>query len=355
MVTLRVTFAVPGSLDTPTGGYAYGKRIVTELRRRDCDVEVLDLGPDFPAPASAARAAAIAALTAVPADRVLIVDGLAFGVLPEAAAALRRTHRVIALVHHPLAFENGLAPARAAMLHASEREVLACATQVLVTSAATARLLQDAYGVEEKRITVARPGTDRVATAPSSVSPAPGEPVRLLSVGSLVPRKGHDLLLQALAGLTRLAWHLTIVGDDKRDRATARALAAQAADLGLSGRVVFTGAATADGVAHCYAAAHVFVLATRFEGYGMAFAEAIGHGLPVVGSSVMAVPEIVPPSAGILVPPGDPAALQAALRTMLADVAARTRYAAGARAAAAQLPDWDGAADAVLALIRGAM
>src|SRR5260221_12042914 len=73
----------------------------------------------------------------------------------------------------------------------------------------------------------------------------------------------------------------------------------------------------------------------------MAFAEALSHGLPVVAARAGAVPRTVPESAGLLVPPGDAAALAAALQRVIAAPDLRRRLAAGALAAGALLPDWD--------------
>ena len=97
----------------------------------------------------------------------------------------------------------------------------------------------------------------------------------------------------------------------------------------------------------------MFVLASRHEGYGMAFAEAINQGLPVVGTRAGAIPETVPAGAGILIEPDDAAALAAALRTMIADARARENYAAAARAAAVHLPRWDATARIFLKVIEG--
>ena len=93
-----------------------------------------------------------------------------------------------------------------------------------------------------------------------------------------------------------------------------------------------------------YAGADLFVLPSRFEGYGMAFAEAIAHGVPVVGTTAGAIPDTVPASAGILVPPDDVRALVAVLRALIADRSQLARLAAGARAAAAKLPSWQDSA-----------
>src|SRR3954451_1766882 len=131
-------FAVPGDLATPTGGYAYDRRMIAELARLGWHADVIDIGSEFPRPSAAARAAALARLDGVPKNGCIVVDGLALGVLPDEAAALAKHHTLIALVHHPLAFESGLSPAAAAALRESERAALASARHVVVTGAVTA-------------------------------------------------------------------------------------------------------------------------------------------------------------------------------------------------------------------------
>jgi glycosyltransferase involved in cell wall biosynthesis len=340
VVTRRFVFAVPGSLDTPTGGYAYDRRMIQELARLGWQADVLDLGDEFPRPSATCRAAAEKRLAAVPPGRIVVIDGLALGVLPEVAAALGATHKLIALVHHPLALETGLSPADADRLRASEQAALAPMRHVIVTSAATARLLAADYGVAAERITVAMPGVDRAAPSQR----ANNNTVALLSVGAMVPRKGYDVLLAALATIADLPWRLTIAGDSDRDPKTAAKLKATLAALKLDGRVTLAGAVPTDRLAELYAAADVFVLASRHEGYGMAFAEAVAHGVPVIGTTAGAIPDTVPPEAGILVPPNDVAALAAALRLVIGNAGERAKRAAGARAAAARLPSWPASA-----------
>src|SRR5262249_4529704 len=144
-------FAVPGALDTPTGGYAYDRRMIAELERLGWHADVVDLGTKFPRPSAADRAAARARLAAVPRGRCIVIDGLALGVLPEEAAALRESHRLVALVHHPLALESGLSAAEAEALRGSERAALAAVRHVIVTGEATARLLTSDYAVPAGR------------------------------------------------------------------------------------------------------------------------------------------------------------------------------------------------------------
>ncbi len=336
----RVAFAVPGDLATPTGGYAYDARIIAELSQLGWDVDVVDLGDDFPWPHEAARASAEARLSAVAAGETIVIDGLAFGVLPATASLLRDRHPLVALVHHPLAYELGLSPDQITKLMASERAALACARSVVVTSRSTARCLVADYAVPGDRITVIRPGTDRAAPARGS----PDGMVRLISVGSVVPRKGYDILVAALAQLTELSWHLLIVGDRGRDPLTAARLDDDIARLQLGDRVTVLGAVARPRLAELYAEADLFVLASRFEGYGMAFSEAIAHGLPVIGTSAGAIAEAVPADAGVLVPPDDVQALAGALRQFIEKPDIRRQFAAAARQQAISLPTWREAA-----------
>jgi glycosyltransferase involved in cell wall biosynthesis len=340
-------FAVPGSLDQPTGGYAYDRRLIAALRALGCEVDVIDLGDGFPYPNAAVRQCALERLRRAPAGRPLVIDGLALGVLPQAAKVLAPSHPLIALVHHPLALESGITPETAAALAASERAALACARQVVTTSPSTRRVLIADYAVAPTRATVALPGIDAVAVSPRPRRNA----VTLLAVGAVVPRKGYDVLIDALATLADLDWRLVIAGDRTRDGATADAVAAHIAALGLGPRVSMRGAVGDDELARLHSEADVFVLASRHEGYGMAFAEAINHGLPVVGTRAGAIPETVPAGAGILVEPDDAPALAAALRTVIANPEARETYAGAARAAAKQLPRWDATAGIFLKVL----
>src|SRR4051794_31620570 len=233
-------FAIPGDLATPTGGYAYDRRMIAELRELGWRPQVLGLGEGFPRPNALTKAAAKAHLSDVPKGWPIVIDGLAFGVLPEAAEALCETHPLIALVHHPLALETGAPPQDAVRLRASECAALACARGVIVTSPATARTLVADFGVAPQHITVAEPGTDRVALTPRK----PAGAVALLAVGAIVPRKGYDILIEALAGLIDLPWRLTIVGDCARDLAAATRLRGDIERHRLAPRVTIEDAVT---------------------------------------------------------------------------------------------------------------
>lgn len=337
-----VAFAVPGDLETPTGGYAYDRRIIQELQHLRWTVEIIALGDGFPRPSKETMASAQARLAAVAKGRPIVIDGLAFGVMPDVAAQLRKCNPLIAMVHHPLALETGLRQSEADALHVSEQAALTAATRIVTSSATTARGLVADYAVSADRIAVVPPGSDQVQHAVQVRGVA--NTVRLLAIGSIVPRKGYDILVAALALLADLAWHLTIAGDRSRDADTASRLDADIARHKLGDRVTVLGAISPDEVAALYSGADVFVLASRFEGYGMVYAEAMTHGLPVVGTNAGAIPEVVPASAGILVPPDDIAALAIALRRLIVSADERHRFAEGALAAATRLPSWQDSA-----------
>jgi glycosyltransferase involved in cell wall biosynthesis len=330
---------LPGAIDTATGGSLYDRHIVEGLRARGWAVHVRSLHTSFPAPTPAALDDAARALTDIDAGARVLIDGLALGAMPEIAAAHRQRLRLIALVHHPLALETGLPASQAATLRRSETDALRQVRRTIVTSPATARLL-DGFGVAAADIDVIEPGTDPAALATGS-----GQgPLQLLCVGTVTPRKGHLLLIEALCGLKHLDWELACAGSLERSPDTVAAVRRRAAELGLEQRLRLLGELPPAAMPALYAGADVFVLPSLFEGYGMAYAEAMARGLPVLGTQAGAIPETVPADAGLLVEPGSVSALSKALQRLIADPDLRCRLAAGARRARARLPTWSDSA-----------
>jgi len=332
----RVIFAFPGELDTPTGGYIYDRRIIEGLQKLGWQVELLSLGPGFPYPSLHTRNEAAKLLQAVAPDTLIVIDGLASGVLPEAIAACAKTHPVIALVHHPLAYEAGLSLDQAQIFLKTETQALRHVTRVIVTGPATARDLVQSFGVDPESVEVVCPGTARAPQARGSDS----ETLHFLSVGSVIPRKGFDVLLAALAPLADLPWTLSIAGDLSRDDRAPVQLKHDIARFGFEDRVHLLGVVYDAQLEALYRDADVFVLASLFEGYGMAYAEALARGLPVIGTTGGAIPDTVPSGAGLLVPPGDAQSLTQALRSLIEDTALRAQLSQGARKAAALQPTW---------------
>ena len=394
---------VPGDLDTRTGGYGSDRRIIAGLRDRGWLVDVRRLDDSFPTPTRSAREHAAQVLAAIPDGSIVLVDGLALGALPAEVERDAKRLKIVALVHHPLAAETGIDPALAAALEVSERRALIASRSVIVTSCATAFRLAG-YGVGADRITVVEPGTDPAPLARGSAfgaqrigrvlsDPARGgseetrptvdlvtrpqlSNVSLLCVASLTPRKGYELLLSALAAIPHRHWRLTCAGSLDRDAPTVARVRAQLRADGLEDRVSLAGDMDATALAMHYDRADLFVLPTLYEGYGMAVAEALARGLPVVSTATGAIDDLVlgrvrlPASAptvadgaaarpgrraerearqpeqpaGLIVPPGDLKAFTDALSRVLGDVELRAQLAAGARRVRDRLPTWDAAA-----------
>ncbi|WP_181704262.1 glycosyltransferase family 4 protein [Chthonobacter albigriseus] len=345
MTARRTVFAIPGDITQRTGGYGYDRRILAELGPT-IGMEHLPLSGGFPDPSAADLDAAAASFAALGDRTVVLVDGLAYALLADVVRRERERLAFVALCHHPLALETGLDPETAARLKRQETEALALARAVIVTSPPTADLLVQAFGVPRPAITVAVPGTD-----PRPASPCAGSPPVLVTLATLTKRKGHDVLVDALARLTDLAWRADFVGGTHFDPDWTAEIEARIARAGLGERVRLSG--PVDDTAGVLGAADLFVLPSRYEGYGMAFAEAMAHGLPIVAARAGAVPDVVPETAGILVPPDDPDALAAAIRSMLHDRALIERYREGSRAAGAALPGWGDAAGIIRGVLEG--
>jgi glycosyltransferase involved in cell wall biosynthesis len=353
---------VSGSLDTRTGGYIYDRRMMEGLRQRGWTVDVAELDAGFPHPAPAALDQAARALGAVPDGTLVLVDSLALGAMPDLLGREASRLRFVGLVHLPLAAAYGLDPAAAARLESSERRALQAMSLVIVTGTATRPLLAR-YDLPPDRIVVVEPGTDPapMASSQSSVSPqsyvvsgfsrTDRRPVELLTVATLHPGKGHEILLDALAAVPHHDWRLVCAGSLTRDPATADRVRTTARRLRLDDRVRLAGDLDGPALAACYDRADLFVLATLQETYGMAVAEALARGLPVVATSTGAIPELVGDEAGVLVPAGDVPALAGALARVMGDADCRARLAEGARRVRDRLPTWETASGRMAAAL----
>ena len=337
-------FLVPGRLDTATGGYAYDRRMIAGLRTRGWSVDVADLDGSFPQPTAAALSHAARVLAAIRDRTTVVVDGLALGAMPDQVEHEARRLRIVALIHLPLAGEIGIGAELAERLEASERRAIAAAVRVVVTGTSTRPTLTR-YGVPPSLIAVVEPGTDRAPVARGSHD----GPLELLCVATLNPGKGHDVLFRALAAVPHAQWHLTCAGSLDRDPQTVRQLRARLRADALEDRVSLVGAVDARTLASCYDGADLFVLATLHETYGMAVAEALARGLPVVSTATGAISELVGDDAGFVVAPGDVGALTTALAKVMGDAHLRARLSEGARRVRDRLPTWDEAVDKMVA------
>jgi glycosyltransferase involved in cell wall biosynthesis len=308
------------------------------LRALGHDVQMVELDGRLPDPDQAAIYAARTAWSALPEDAPRLIDGLAlpaFNGLP--------LHRVTALVHHPVSLETGLAGDAAQRLHAIEAAIFREVPRLVTTSEQTAERLVSGYGTPADRIRVVIPGIDALPRSPGSGGPG----CHILSVGALVPRKGHDVLLRALGRLFDLDWTLTIAGAPDRDPVHAAGLRARAEDLAIATRVSFA----EDADEALWAGADLFALTSYFEGFGVAIAEAMRRGLTVAVTNVGTVPTLVGPEAGVVCAPGDVEQLSKAIRRLVFDCRLRQDMAEAAWQIGQSLPSWNEQAARLAALL----
>jgi len=373
---MRVLLVIYGSIDQLSGGYLYDRQVVASLRRRGVQVETLSLPqcpyllcPFLPAGARRGLRRILTAEEREGRYDAVVIDELVHPSVFRAARHRRDTGPpLVTLVHHLRCREPGGAAVRGLACR-MERILLRNSTAVVVNSRVTAETVR---GLVEPGtpMYVCPPGSDLLpglessgtrfrqdARSPSRSQPgrvpsprtrptSAGDssqggagPVRLLVTGNLVPRKGHDLLLQVLAGLREYRWHLRIVGRvvDRRYR---RRLGRMQLRFGLAGRIDFTGALGGQQLAREYREADVFVFPSRYEGYGISLAEAVRAGLPFVAFSAGATAEVTE-GRGLLFPPGDLEGFSAALAGLLADPLERERAGLLSREIAAGLPAWE--------------
>jgi glycosyltransferase involved in cell wall biosynthesis len=207
--------------------------------------------------------------------------------------------------------------------------ILARADAVTAVSTVTAARLADGYGVPRSRLFVIRNGIDPAFWGAVELAPVVERPPVVVSVGRLHPVKGHDVLLEAFAGIASRVpdARLVIVGDGGFESD----LATLAASLGIAARVTFAGAESATAVRDRLAQARCFVLPSRSEGLPLALLEAMAAGAPIVVTRVGGIPEVVGDESAVIVPPEDATALAAALVAVLSDDESATARASHAR------------------------
>lgn len=330
------TWVIAGALSQHTGGTIYDAAIVAALRAAGWRIDVLELAGRFPWPDAAAETALENGLCALADGALVVIDALAGSALPIVVERHAARLRLVLLVHHPLADETGLSEKMATELLVRERRVLACAEHIVTTSVFTAERLRE-LALTERNAVAVEPGVARGALGHRH---GDTEECRLLCVATIVPRKGHLVLIDALAKLAAHNWICDLVGDDRRDPAHADRVRGAIANAGLDHRIRMHGALDAPALAEHYAQADLFVLASHYEGYGMVITEAIAAGLPIVTTTGGALGATLPAGAGLAVEPGDTDALADALIRMIDEPIFRAATAENARRARTRLRSW---------------
>jgi glycosyltransferase involved in cell wall biosynthesis len=339
---VRVAFLTVGDTSRRTGGYLYHARLFEGLRSRGVHVlEIVACVDVSPAAQQSAVESLADRLDDILSADVIVIDALARIACAPWVDCWRSERPLVTLVHELPSVASG-GGSDAAGVPDAEARILAADALIAVSN--HGRAILEARGIDPARISVVSPGCDRLA--PGVPRSLPSGPLRVLCVAQWIPRKGIDTLVHAWNLLGPTSATLELIGETDADPAYAASVH-EAISAG-HGAIIVSGAVADAHLQASYASASLFALPSRYEGYGMVYAEALLHGLPVVACDVGPVPEVIGPGAGLLVPPGDPPALAAALSRLLDDSALRERLADGALRRGRELPTWD---DTVLGVL----
>lgn len=345
MISRVIHFVVPGPLKQRTGGYIYDAKVISGLRHRGWKVFTHCLDGTFPDVDEVARRSLSTLLASLPNKACVVVDELAMAGLPEVVVEQRERLCVIALVHLLLTDDTELTIFQRERLVNLEQHALLASGGVIATSEYTAsRIL--ALGINHGFVRVVLPGTDPAPQAQGVFST--GVP-QILCLASVTPRKGQDVLVNALTQLKNLPWFCICAGSLSRSPSFVNHVRELVFRSNLSDRIVFPGECDSIKVNAMYAATAVFVLPSYSEGYGMVLTEAMARGLPVISTTGGAISQTVPSDAALLVSAGDQDALAQALKRVLGDQAGhansawtlRKKLSKAGRAYAAELLDWN--------------
>ena len=348
MTVLHVV--LPDGVDDPgrpSGGNAYDRHACLGLTSLGWTVHERQVPGSWPVPDEQARGAVADALADTPSGSLVLVDGLIASTVPEVLARARDRLRLVALVHMPLGAGTA---GEAAPAH--ERAALEAVDAIVTTSQWTREWLINAYALPPTAVHAVPPGVSAHELVAGTSSGG-----QLLCVAAVTPGKGHDVLLDALDSLTDLPWRCACVGSREVAPPFAAEMVARASRNGLDERVTFTGPLVGEALDRAFAAADLLVLPSRAETYGMVVTEALARGIPVIASDVGGVREglgeaIGQEEPGLLVSPGDPHALAAALRRWLGEPALRQRLREAAQRRRATLTGWSHTAEQLSLVLR---
>jgi len=320
---------VSGHITRRTGGNLYDRRVERACRRAGVPLRIISVASTAQARSALARAK----------PSVVIIDSIA---IPIAAPLVRWIHeslgaRLVALMHM-------------ATVARGTDAVLRAADRVVAVSPDLARSLARS-GVARSRLMVIPPGSDGIPhLAHRKRRTRDRGQLHVLAVANWSRAKGIAVLVSAAAQVPNL--RLDLVGDTGSGAYCDTVLRLIESHR-LEARVVIHGSLGERALARSYADADVFALPTEREGYGIVFAEALMHGLPIVAADIASVRAIVG-DAGLFVPPRRVRPLAAALRLMT-DAWLRRRLAKAARIRARALQRWTASQAAFVALVRREM
>ncbi len=341
---MKIGLIIYGSLNTMSGGYLYDRKLVELLRKRGDQVEIISLTwRNY-----AAHLTDNFHFRLPHGFDLIIEDELNHPSLLEANKQ-KRAYPVVSLVHnlHSLeprsAWQNDL-------YRVIERSYLNSVDGFIFNSKTTHNAVQALIG-DQKPFIIANPPTDRLGfhLDENQIHSRTNEtnPLRLLFLGNVIPLKGLHVLLEALSHVT-FDFRLDVVGSLTVDPTYARKMQEKAKSYGLSSKVFFHGILDGEALIERFEHAQVMVMPSSYEGFGIAYLEGMGFGLPAIATTSGAASEFITNGEnGYLIPPENSLVLAERLTTLANDQELLARMSINALKCYQQQPSWEETVDCI--------
>lgn len=308
----EVHFIVPDGInDTarPSGGNIYDRHLIDELHNQGITVVETPVSGSWPVATTRSLGDLTTVLSAVTDGGVVLIDGLISSAASEVLIPHATRLRLIIVMHLPL----GSQPTADVRVRLGEQISLSAAIAIITTSSWTQGWLLDNYKLKPESVHVAEPGVE-----PADITSPSANGGQLVCIAAVVPHKGHDILVEALATLSEHHWECRFIGSSTLDIDFVAQLQRRLHETQLSERIQFTGPLVGASLSSAYASADLLIAPSRMDTYGMVLTEAFARGIPVIATEVGGLPTTLGfvgehNRPGMLVPAEDPIALAQAI------------------------------------------
>jgi glycosyltransferase involved in cell wall biosynthesis len=353
---MKAAFLLYGTLDDLSGGFLYDRNVVRYLERKGDRVEVVSLKqPGYGRALLRNLSGAVARRLAGGTFDVILEDELAH---PSLCATNRRlkafcTCPVVSIVHHLRCSEKW--PRWQMRIYRRIEKVYLDSVDAFIFNSTTTR--------ESVRLLLGRTVANVVAfpSAAHVDSPMSESEIRnrayrkgrleVLFIGNIIRRKQLHVLVEALGHVTGDC-RLTVIGNPDIDADYVAAIDAMIGRMGLASRIVFRGCVTDAELASSLRESHLLVMPSAYEGFGIAYLEAMAFGLPAIGTLSGGATEIISDgSNGFLVPAGDVLTLAGRIRLLAGNRKKLAEMGCNALATYRSRPTWDDCGSAIYAFL----
>ncbi len=320
---MRIALIIYGKLDTLSGGYLYDRQLVNHLRKSGHQVDIISLpwrnyGRHLLDNYSEALCRRIIDSNV----DILLQDELNHPSFFRLNRLISREtdFRIVSIVHHLRCSENHPYWINN-FYRIVEKQYLQSVDGFILNSKSTQQVVEDLCARTRPSV-VAYPAGDRLQPDISDEQIAARakrcEPLQILFLGNVIPRKGLHTLLEALHKIPKDRWKLSVVGSLEMERKYFERITRSVISYGFKSTVHFFGPLVEGDLKNVMENSHITVIPSAYEGFGIAYLEGMGFGLPAIASTSGGASEIITHGLdGFLIPPGNPSALAERLSQLI--------------------------------------